>query len=49
MQYLWINPVSAGMCEEDSLKRFLERHGLTRVGCLKRYRRSRKTNLELKT
>ena len=30
MQYLWINPVSAGMCEEDSLKRFLERHGLTR-------------------
>ena len=28
MQYLWINPVSAGMCEEDSLKRFLERHGL---------------------
>lgn len=33
MQYLWINPVSAGMCEEDSLKRFLERHGLTRVEC----------------
>ena len=33
MQYLWINPVSAGMCEEDSLKRFLERHDLTRVEC----------------
>ena len=33
MQYLWINPISAGMCEEDSLKRFLERHGLTRVEC----------------
>ena len=51
MQYLWINPVSAGMCEEDSLKRFLEQHGLTRVECRGdwRYRRSRKTNLELKT
>ena len=22
MQYLWINPVSAGMCEEDSLEAF---------------------------
>ena len=33
MRYLWINPVSAGMCEEDSLKRFLERHNLTRVEC----------------
>ena len=31
MQYLWINPVSAGMCEEDSLKRFLERHDAGRV------------------
>lgn len=33
MRYLWINPVSAGMCEEDSLNCFLKRHDLTRVEC----------------